>query len=57
MEGTFPYEDSEEDICQWAREMDRYYGTIPSSPLHHDNNCKLHMKRPVVEQSLDRYDS
>ena len=54
---SYPYTGTEEEMCEWYKKVDSYYRTIPSSSLHHDNNCTLHMKRPVVEQSLDRYDS
>jgi len=43
--------------CDYWKWMDKRYDTSNRSPLHHDNRCILHMKRPVVEQSLDRYDS
>jgi len=32
----------DEDRCLTYHELDRKFGTVVESPLHHDNNCPIH---------------
>jgi len=31
-------------------EMDKEYGTLPESPLHHDRRCPIHRTKPISDE-------